>query len=224
MALPTSIARVRARSSLISILPILADLNELRWLWKCARRWRTDGWLCAPAPFFVRRAMILAEARRIGAGVFIETGTLYGDTPWHFRRTFKRIFTIEVEPNLAQIARERFRKWPGIQVVEGDSATELAGICQQIDEPCVVYLDGHYSHGITGMGNEECPVLAEVLTLFNHLKHPFGIVIDDARLFGTDPAYPTVESLERFLMGHEWHCSLRIENDAIIIRPTFSGQ
>jgi hypothetical protein len=79
--------------------------------------------------------MILAEARAIGAEVFVETGTLYGDTPWHFRQTFRNIHTIEVEPNLAQIARERFSSQPHIRVWEGDSASLLEEVCRAVEKP-----------------------------------------------------------------------------------------
>ena len=193
MSLPTSLKGIRRRNRLISTFPFLGKLNELRWILKYADVWREQGWQSEPAPFFVRRAMILAEARAIGAEIFIETGTLYGDTPWHFRKTFRAIHTIEVEPNLAQIARERFHRHRHIRVWQGDSSSLLAEICRDIDKPCVLYLDGHYSHGITGMGEDECPVLNELRHVFGQLRHPFRIVIDDARLFGSNPAYPSIE-------------------------------
>ncbi|MCW1926331.1 hypothetical protein OKA05_27500 [Luteolibacter arcticus] len=219
MSLPTSLKGIRWRNRLIGVFPFLAKLNERRWILKYADIWRKQGWQSEPAPFFVRRAMILAEARAINAQVFVETGTLYGDTPWHFRHTFQNIHTIEVEPNLAQLARERFHKQPHIRVWEGDSASLLAEVCQGIEKPCVIYLDGHYSHGITGMGEDECPAISELRNIFETLRHPFRIVIDDARLFGTNPAYPSIKAIEDFLAKNGWSAAITVENDAILIRP-----
>jgi hypothetical protein len=219
MSLPTSLKGIRRRNRLIGLFPFLARFNELRWILKHASLWRREGWQSAPAPFFVRRAMILAEARAIGAEVLVETGTLYGDTPWHFRHTFQSIHTIEVEPNLARLARERFQSQPHIRVWEGDSAALLGEVCSTIDKPCVIYLDGHYSHGITGMGEEECPVMSELRHMFGTLRRPFRIVIDDARLFGTNPAYPTLKALADFLAKNGWNPSIAVDNDAILIRP-----
>lgn len=219
MALPKSLERARWRNRLIGWLPFVADLNEARWIRNYARQWRERGWTCEPAPFFVRRAMILAEARAIGARALVETGTLFGDTPWHFRNTFAAIHTIEVDAELAALARERFRKWPHIRVLEGDSAAELPALCRGLKEACVIYLDGHYSHGITSMGDEECPVLKELRGIFENLGEPFRIVIDDARLFGTHPAYPAPEIIRRFLEDNGWNSRITIENDAILIRP-----
>ena len=102
-------------------------------------------------------------------------------------RNFRRIYTVEVEPKLAALARDRFKRCPSVTLVEGDSATALRGICRELDAPSLFFLDGHYSGGITGMGSKECPVLEELLAIFTHTTQPFRIVIDDARLFGTDP-------------------------------------
>jgi hypothetical protein len=69
------------------------------------------------------------------------------------------------------------------------------------------------------MGEDECPALSELKHVFEQLRQPFRIVIDDARLFGTNPAYPSISTIADFLAKHGWNPSITVENDAILIRP-----
>ncbi|MEI8342640.1 MAG: hypothetical protein WCH43_14045 [Verrucomicrobiota bacterium] len=208
--------KARWKNRLISAAPWISQVSELARLVQAAGAWRRKGWT-APPPYFVRRAMLRSEALAIGAEVFIETGTFLGDTTWGLMRDFRTIYTLEVEPTLAALARERFRKCPSVTLVEGDSSLLLPEICAKVDAPCLFYLDGHYSGGITGMGSKECPILEELHAIFTHTTQPFRIVIDDARLFGTDPFYPDLETLGKLLSDHGRSMQLRIENDAILI-------
>jgi len=161
--------------------------------------------------------MLLSQARSVGAKIFIETGTFLGGTTWSFRNEFREIYTIEIEPTLAALARERFRKYDSIKVIEGDSSQVLPKICKKLDAPCLFYLDGHCSGGITGMGTKECPVIEELHAILKYTKPPFRVVIDDARLFGTDPTYPELGVIKDILAKDGSGKQMRIENDAILI-------
>jgi hypothetical protein len=207
---------IRLRNRLIACFPWLSALGEIRQLHKAARRWRGDGWF-VPVPHFVRRAMLVSHARAIDAGIFVETGTYKGGTTWCLLGTFRRMVTIEVVAELASLAKERFRGHPEVMVIEGDSATVLPDVCRTLDEPCLFYLDGHYSGGITGMGETECPVIEELRVIFTLTRVPFRIVIDDARLFGSNPAYPSIQTLADFVNSHRPMMQVRVENDAILI-------
>ncbi|MEO5712508.1 MAG: hypothetical protein ABIT37_03390 [Luteolibacter sp.] len=212
----SSFSRIRWRNRLIALFPVVNQLSELRYLIQASAGWRTTGWT-DPPPYFVKRAVLLAEARAVEARTLVETGTFFGDTTWSFRKSFERIHTIEVQPELAAMARERFRKIPSVTVHEGDSAVLLADLCRTIGTPCVFYLDGHYSGGDTGMGKKECPAIEELDAIFSTMKHAFRIVIDDARLFGTHPAYPHLDEIQSFLISRNTGMTMRVENDAIVI-------
>lgn len=207
---------IKYRNRILTLCPFLIRLSEYRHLAMAARTWRQNGWT-VPVPFFVRRAMLISEAKAIGADTLIETGTFLGDTTWSLRDKFRKIHTVEVAPKLAELARDRFKDTPSIELHEGDSATLLAAICASIKSPAVLYLDGHYSGGETGMGDKECPVIEELTAIFTNLSHPFRIIIDDARLFGEHAAYPAVRQIEEFLQTHTPIMKLRQENDAIVI-------
>lgn len=207
---------IKWRNRFLAVFPIASRLNELRHLYNASRSWRSDGWT-APVPYFVRRAMLLSEARAMGATTFVETGTFLGDTTIALSGKFSRVHTIEVEPTLASLARARFAGRPSITVHEGDSAALLPDLCRRIETPCLFYLDGHYSGGYTGKGEKECPAIEELSAIFTHTRQPFRIIMDDARLFGTDPSYPALSEVRAFLERNAPDRQMRIENDAIII-------
>lgn len=201
---------------MLDTFPFLTKIIECRRLLEAGRAWRKQGWF-VPVPYFLRRASLLAEARSIGAKVFVETGTYRGDTTRTLSNDFSKIYTIEVQPQLAALAKDRFSRSKHVEVIEGDSTDVLERLCKEIDEPCLFYLDGHDSGGITGVGGKACPVVEELQSIIQHAAFPMKIVIDDARLFGTDPEYPTIAELKAFLGERKPGFDLRVENDAIFI-------
>ena len=207
---------IRRKNRLVAAAPWLSRVSEIVELVKAASRWRREG-LFVPIPYALRRAMLLTHSRKISAEIFVETGTYKGGTTWSLLHEFRRIITIEVVPELATLAQERFRDHKKVTVIEGDSATALPEICTGLDAPSLFFLDGHYSGGITGMGSGECPVVEELHAVFKNTKVPFRIIIDDAREFGSDPAYPKIRDVAEIVRGYRPQMQVRIENDAIII-------
>ncbi len=184
---------------------------------RLVKRWRTEGW-GGPPPYLIKRAMLLAECKRIDARWFVETGTYMGDTLWFMQPAVSNLVSIEVQPDLAALAQRRFRGHPHVKIVNGDSAVELANIVKQIDCTCLFWLDGHYSAGMTGRGIKDCPIFEELAAISTLTNHRFSIMIDDARCFGTDPAYPSVEDLRdeanKLFLNHEF----AIWNDIIHLK------
>ncbi len=58
-------------------------------------------------------------------------------------------------------------------------------ILKDLKGESIFFLDGHYSHGITGRGNKDVPLLEELKTIDCNYNYSGVIIIDDARLFGT---------------------------------------
>ena len=108
----------------------------------------------------------------------------------HCEAIFARIITLELFEPLYTAACEKFRGDPGIELHHGDSASLLPGIIPNITSPIVFWLDAHYSGGGTG-GENICPVLGEVDAVFTRNNPDDIILIDDARLFGWSPGYPS---------------------------------
>ncbi|CAI8271948.1 MAG: Uncharacterised protein [Gammaproteobacteria bacterium] len=206
--------KMALRNRVTAIFPQWAELKENFKFVRYARKWRKKGWK-APFPCLIKRAILKATANEFGAKTFVETGTFLGDTPWFFRNEFSRIFTVEVQPDYASLAAERFSRFNHIDVIEGDSAVRLKDIVPQIEDRALYWLDGHYSSGTTGSGKNECPIWSELDTIFDCSKAPFYIMIDDARCFGEDPAYPTMDNLRSYLANKAPKFKLKVENDAI---------
>lgn len=182
-----------------------------------------SGW-SSPLPPLLKRAFLRGIARDEAARNFVETGTYLGDTTWEYRNDFDEMHSIEVEPYLYEQAVRRFQRLAHIKIHRGDSSVVLPAIIGGLRGKTLYWLDGHYSGGITGTGVSHCPVQGELESIFNLSRDPFVIVIDDARCFGTDPAYPSVgevrESVAR--LSHQ-RASVSVENDMIIIRQLSAG-
>lgn len=210
---------IRLRNTLCSLLPWAVSFLErcriafhyLPSLFQTGQR--------LPLPYLLKRGIITRLAIKSGARVLVETGTYMGDTPWQLRHLFERIWTVEVHPPLAALARDRFKKVAKVTVVEADSRHALREIVPQIDQPTLYWLDGHYSSGITGMGEEVCPIFAELDTVFSQARAPFVALIDDARLFGQEEGYPTLTELKAHLDRLPQPPLIWMESDIVFVVP-----
>lgn len=143
--------KLRYRNLLLGVLPGLEPIIDTITLIRAYRIWRKAGF-SLPLPNQIKRCLIKSEARRMRAKILVETGTYMGDTPWFFRNDFAEIHSIEVEPVLARIAADRFRRYSHVHIHQGDSANVLGQIVPRISDVSIFWLDGHYSGGITGKG------------------------------------------------------------------------
>jgi vacuolar-type H+-ATPase subunit F/Vma7 len=148
--------------------------------------------------------------------IFIETGTCAGDTVEFVKKDFKKIYSIELSDKYANEAKKRFEKDENVFIITGDSAEEIPKLIKEINEPCVFWLDGHYSYGDTAKSKLETPIIEELKPILemnqNHL-----ILIDDARLFIGKHNYPFVLSLKRFIKKINSKYSIHIERDIITL-------
>lgn len=118
--------------------------------------------------------------------IFVETGTFQGDTVNNVLSHFDRLYSIELCPELYNYSKKRFKDNSKISIIQGDSTIVLHSICNTVDKPTFFWLDGHWSGGITGRGEKDCPLLDEVSIINKHLKNECIVAIDDVRLFGTN--------------------------------------
>ena len=91
----------------------------------------------------------------------------------------------------------------------------LNEITEQLNEPAIFWLDGHYSAGITARGELDCPIYGEIDAIFNGKKLNHVILVDDARCFIGKGDYPTVDSLTKYIQSKNSSYSVAIENDII---------
>lgn len=170
-----------------------------------------------PPPHQVKQQVI--EEYRILSGnkIFIETGTFLGDMIEAQKKNFDMLYSIEVEVSLWQNAVKRFAGQKHIHIVNGDSAKLLPQITKQLDAGAVFWLDGHYSGGVTGKGDLNCPIFGEIDAAFQfkHLNHV--LLIDDARCFDGTDDYPTIEALTGYVKVNNEKYNVVVKDDIIRI-------
>lgn len=168
-----------------------------------------------PVPHRLKQLTIAEYQKRYRCNVLIETGTYLGDMIEAQKNNFSRLFSVELSPELYQQAVERFRKSPHISIVQGDSGKVLPALLAEIAEPAIFWLDGHYSDGITAMGDKECPIIEELSAIFSVPTHHPVILIDDARCYTGKGDYPTIPQLKSFVDSTRPGYDLEVKNDII---------
>lgn len=122
---------------------------------------------------------------------FIETGTYKGDTAAAVAPWFKVVYTIEgVRERYAQTSKRQFPE--NVKMLFGTSPSKLNLLFGKISEPCLIFLDAHWTH--CGYPIEDdplqqalhpCPLLAELDEI--DMRVPHVILIDDFRFFAHPP-------------------------------------
>jgi hypothetical protein len=127
--------------------------------------------------------------------VFVETGTLVGNTILGVKNSFNKIYSIELNKKLHKLAKQRFRDDINIKLVQGDSSKELSKVLTEIIEPALFWLDAHYSSGVTAMGKTQTPIMEELRKIFNHPIKRHYVLIDDVKDFNGTNGYPEIQFL-----------------------------
>ena len=193
-----------------------ADVLKLRRDLEARRTWEKQG-RPAPPPHIVKEELIRDYARTFNTPILIETGTYLGDMVDAMKKSFSRIISFELDHNLAAQAQQRFANDNHIQIIQGDSGKLLGDYISTIDEPCLFWLDGHYSGGITAKGTLETPIKNELTAILSHPVDGHVILIDDARCFTGENDYPTLDELRNFVAERKPNHKFSVEHDAIRI-------
>jgi hypothetical protein len=192
------------------------DVLKLRRDLEARRTWEKQG-RPSPPPHIVKEELIKNYARTFNTKILIETGTYLGDMVHAMKKSFSRIISFELDHNLATQAQQRFAHDNHIEIVQGDSGKLLGEHLLTINEPCLFWLDGHYSGGITAKGALETPIKNELTAILSHKVDGHVILIDDARCFTGENDYPTLDELRNFVAAHKPNYKFSVEHDAIRI-------
>jgi len=136
-----------------------------------------------PPPHAVKQRIVKHYQKEFRPKILIETGTYLGDMVAAVESCFTEVYSIELSPELYERARARFSMRAGVHIMLGDSSEVLPVILEKISEPCLFWLDGHFSGGITAQGKLNYPILEELAQIRRHGIRNHVILIDDARLF-----------------------------------------
>lgn len=129
------------------------------------------------------------------------------------RNDFDHLVSIELSPRLARRARRRFAEDDRIEILEGDSGDLLGEVLQRLARPAVLWLDGHYSGPLTARGDVDTPLLREIQEALRHGTEEDVVLVDDARLLDSDPAYPRLETFRELIVAQRptWGISLDVD-------------
>lgn len=169
-------------------------------------------------PHSLTKLRNLAVAQRLsGATTAIEVGSFKGVTTKRLSRHFDQVVSIEIDPALHAIASKRCASRSNVQILLGDGADLLPQIVSRTRN-CLLFLDGHFSGGETGHGDEPEPVLKELDHIAASIDNVVGVVVDDFRLFGVEGGWPRKSEVLAKLehVFPETHWTLLIQNDQFI--------
>lgn len=197
--------------------PLKSCLSKLRQTWEL-NTWEKKGYP-NPPPHLVKQRILQKYAKEFNLKVLVETGTYYGDMIEAQLNYFDKIYSIELSPTLFSYAAERFRLKPNVEVIQGDSGIEIKKIMKDLKQPALFWLDGHYSSDETARGDKDTPILEELECILKSDDLGHVIIIDDARLFGSDPAYPSLEAIEALIHSRRPALKIKVSNDSIRITP-----
>jgi hypothetical protein len=121
-----------------------------------------------PPPHAVKQNIVKSYAAKFSLRNFIETGTYMGEMIDAVLNTFSKIISIEFDPALTERAKNRFSSYSHVKIIQGDSGQVLPEVMANINEPCLFWLDAHYSGGVTAKSVLETPIVKELRVLLEH--------------------------------------------------------
>ncbi len=182
------------RRSLISVVS-----TTTRWRASVLRRLKS---IVPNRALRAKHSILFEAASLVRAEVFLETGTYLGETAVAAARRFARVHTIEISPELWRSSAAWLSKYANVTCHLGDSADVLPQVLKEVEAPAVIWLDAHWSRGITSRGPMDTPISAELDAVCDYLArthYACAVGIDDLQCFDGTNGYPTRGHLLRRL-------------------------
>ena len=205
----------------IFIYPLILKVKLEREKRMIINNWKKMG-EPIPPPNLIKQEIVEEYARKFSIQILIESGTYLGDMVFAMKNIFSEIHSIELDTNLYKKAKKRFTNIENIHIIQGDSSKVLPELLTLINQPCLFWLDAHYSGGITAKGNLNTPIMIELKSIFSHKTKNHVILIDDARCFIGREDYPTIKALKEFVTKNLPDYLFEVKNDIIRIHKYIS--
>ncbi len=170
------------------------------------------------SPHLVKQRAIREYARRYGLRTLVETGTYYGEMLAAVKNDFDRIFSIELDPELARRAARRFANDSRIRILEGDSEKLLPELLKSISEPALFWLDAGY-WGWANLARDPQRLSAEVEAALSHPVKGHVILMDDARMLDGRSGAPTFDELRARISARFPGHRVELLHDIIRVTP-----
>jgi len=176
--------------------------------WTDILGWRQWGRLTAPSHELKDRHLAQL-AKQHGLRTFVETGTRGGAALEALSGQFDKMYSVELIESAYNKVKTKLRNHKHIKLYCGDSAKVLPEIMKEIKEPTLFWLDAHD-------GRKHTPILDELKSILPSKLHHV-IAIDDLRYFGTEKAYPTVDTITELVKQLQPSAYISFKFDSIRI-------
>ncbi len=198
-----------------TVLGNLARFRRERQFRKKMRRWEKGG-SRLPMPNLGKQRVVQGYMKKFSPNLFIETGTYKGKMVYAVMSQMKEIYFVELDKKYFEEAKRRFAGYPNIHILQGQSGEILLKILNDIEKPCLFWLDAHWSGGLTAKAETQTPIMQEIQCILGHssaIEHV--ILIDDARLFVGKDDYPTLKALKQLVLTVHPSWVFEVKDDII---------
>jgi len=189
------------------------DLNELI-------KWQDIYNFSEPFPTFIKKKVLKEYSS--SSTIWVETGTLVGDTAKYLSKIAKFVYTIEPSEKYYNLSVKNLKNYENIKIYNATSENKLNDILEIIkpNSDVCFWLDGHWSGGDTFKGETDTPILSELDTIERYLNNfsKLNILIDDFRIFDIGnnvDIYPSKEVLIEYAAKN--NLNWRITRDIFIL-------
>lgn len=171
------------------------------------------------SPHLVKQFVVREYARRYALRTLIETGTYYGEMVAAVRHDFDRIYSIELDPELARRAARRFGGDPRIHILEADSQKLLPELLKSITDPALFWLDAGY-WGWANLARDPQRLSVELEVALSHSVKGHVVLMDDARMLDGRNGAPTCDELRARIASRFPGRRVELLHDIIRITPS----
>lgn len=140
----------------------------------------------------VLAAAIGLQARK---DVFIELGTFLGHSVRKVESSFNQVLTVEADPLIFKAARALFEVADSKIISNlGNSIDFLKNLDVIVGNQAIIFMDAHYSTGITSKEFGTCPIMEEITIILERFPKAL-CVIDDIRCMNGQGGYPNLTEI-----------------------------
>ena len=174
-----------------------------------------------PPPSIIKHQILLRHGIKLAH--WIETGTFVGDTTKFLSKNFKRVFTIEASEECLKIAKKHLGNRSNIAFYSGTSEDIFEPLLKKQKGSINIWLDAHYSGGITHKGSNLSSIIKELSVISNNINQfdQIAVFIDDIDGHFFDPiSYPKIDYYVEWAKNNklDWI----IENNIFIAKTRFN--
>tara|TARA_B100001057_G_C22625077_1_gene862161 strand:+ start:55 stop:711 length:657 start_codon:yes stop_codon:yes gene_type:complete len=183
-------------------------------------KWKDLHNYSEPFPTFVKKQVF--HEYNSSSTIWVETGTLVGDTAKYLSKIAKFVYTIEPSEKYYNLSVKNLTNYENVKIYNDNSENKLNDILEIIkpNSDVCFWLDGHWSGGDTFKGETDTPILSELETIKRYLNKfsKLNILIDDFRIFDIGnnvDIYPSKEVLIEYAAKN--NLKWRITRDIFIL-------